>query len=240
MQMKNLARSVLAISGVLLFLWACKHEIPDPNPADGGSTGGGGTTGGAQPCSPDSVYFQQQILPLIVSNCAGSGCHDAISHAEGLNLTTYSGIMKIVKAGNPGGSKLISVITTNNNGDRMPPPPAPKMPQDQINLITKWIQQGAKNNSCSSACDTSQFTYAAVIKPIISNQCQGCHTGTAAGGGIDLSTYNGVKSVASNGQLWGSVHKDPGFAPMPPAGTGLSSCQLTQMKKWIDAGAPNN
>ncbi|MBL7752016.1 MAG: hypothetical protein JNN29_11580 [Chitinophagaceae bacterium] len=239
MRKMNLARSLVAAIAVIVTLWACKHEILYPNPTDGGGTGGG-TTGGTQPCSPDSVYFQQQILPLIVSNCAKSGCHDAASHVEGLNLTTYTGIMKIVKPNNPGGSKLLSVIVTNNLGDRMPPPPDPKMPQDQINLITKWIQQGAKNNSCSSACDSSLFTFSGAIKPLITAQCQGCHTGSAAGGGIDLSTYNGVKAAADNGKLWGSIHKDPGFAPMPPAGTGLSDCQLTQFKKWIDAGAPNN
>lgn len=239
MRMKNLARSFIAALVLLVSLWACKHEIPDVLPIDGGS-GGGNPSGGNQPCSPDSVYFQQQVLPLIISNCAGSGCHDAASHVEGLNLTTYTGIMKLVKPGNPGGSKLINVITTTNNGDRMPPPPMPRMPQDQINLLTKWIQQGAKNNSCSESCDTTQFTYAAIIKPMISSQCQGCHTGAGAGGGIDLSTYAGVKAVADNGRLWGSVHKDPGFVAMPPAGTGLSSCQLTQIKKWIDAGSPNN
>lgn len=240
MRMKNLARSLVAGIAMLLTLWACKHEIPDPNPGDGGNTGGGTTGGGTQPCSPDSVYFQQQILPLIVSNCAKSGCHDAASHVEGLNLTTYAGIMKIVKPNNPGGSELLSVIVTNDLGNRMPPPPDPKMPQDQINLITKWIQQGAKNNSCSSACDSTLFTFSGAIKPLITAQCQGCHMGSAAGGGIDLSTYNGVKAAADNGKLWGSIHKDPGFSPMPPAGTGLSTCQLTQFKKWIDAGAPNN
>lgn len=244
MQKNQLIRILSVLTVFLLILAACKHEIPIANPGGTGDpTGGGGTGGTPVPtstCSADTVYFQQQVLPLVVSNCAKSGCHDAASHVEGYNLTTYTNIMKLVKAGNPGSSKLYSVISTNNNGSRMPPPPAAKMPQDQINLIYKWIQQGAKNNACSEACDTSVFTFSGAIKPILTAQCQGCHNSTSAGGGVDLSAYAGAKTAADNGKLWGAIHKDPGFVAMPPAGSGLTSCQLTQFKKWIDSGAPNN
>lgn len=234
-------RTLLVCFSVFALLMACKHEIPVYNPpVDNGGGSGGSGGGGTVTCSPDTVYFQQQILPIIVSNCAKSGCHDASSHVEGLNLTTYSGIMRIVSPGNPGNSKLYRVIVTSNNGDRMPPPPDPRMPQEQVDLIYKWIQQGAKNNACTGGCDTAVFTYSGAVKPIITSQCQGCHSGAAPGGGIDLSTYNGVKAVANNGKLWGAVHKDPGYVAMPPAGNGLSDCQLTQIRKWLDNGSPNN
>jgi len=237
MQNKNLFRIILIPAGFVLFLMACKHTIPD---SPFGNNSGGGAVTITDSCSTDTVYFQQSILPVIISNCAKSGCHDAISHKEGFNLTNYSNIMKLVNPGNPGGSKLYTIIITNNIGDRMPPPPDPKMSQDQIDLIYKWIKQGARNNACTGGCDTAVFTYSGAVKPLISTQCQGCHSGTAASGGIDLSTYTGVKTMADNGKLWGAVHKDPGFVAMPPAGNGLSSCQLTQIRKWIDSGSPNN
>ena len=43
----------------------------------------------------DTVSFQYEILPLIVSNCATTGCHDALSRKKGLNLTNYSNIKNI-------------------------------------------------------------------------------------------------------------------------------------------------
>ena len=45
-------------------------------------------------CNPDTVYFKQKILPLIVSNCAMSGCHDAISKKDGVVLTDFTNIIK--------------------------------------------------------------------------------------------------------------------------------------------------
>jgi hypothetical protein len=80
---------------------ACKHEpsVPgggDPtdtidNPIDTGNNGGGATS--CVPCDPDSVYFQNQILPILVSNCTESGCHNASDHKEGVILTSYQTLM---------------------------------------------------------------------------------------------------------------------------------------------------
>ncbi len=38
----------------------------------------------------------------------------------------------------------------------------------------------------------------------------------------------------------GSVDHLPGYPAMPKGGTKLSDCKLTQIRKWIAAGAPNN
>ena len=37
-------------------------------------------------CNPDTVYFQNTILPLVVSSCATTGCHDQKSHKDGVVL----------------------------------------------------------------------------------------------------------------------------------------------------------
>ena len=63
-----------------------------------------------------------------------SGCQDNISHADGVNLTTYTQIMKYVRVGNAASSKLYTVII-KTNGDRMPPPPMPALTTAQKNLI---------------------------------------------------------------------------------------------------------
>lgn len=229
-------RTLLAV-GLFLFLLLsrCKHEIlnsagtavNDP-PVNSGT------------CSSDSVYFANAIQPLIASSCAMASCHDPISHEEGLVLNNYSGIMKIVRAGNSRESKLIKVISTSSLSDLMPPPPHSRMSAANIAAIEKWINQGAKNNQCNSQCDTTLFTYSGAVIPIINNSCKGCHNPASLGAGLDLTNYNTMKSIAINGKLLGSIKHAPGFVAMPQSGSKLEECKVKQIEKWIQAGALNN
>lgn len=228
---------------LIALLIACRHELiyPPANNGGGGGTGSG-VGGGGTPvttCSPDSAYFVNDIMPIISSNCAMSGCHDNITHADGVNLTTYTRILRYVKPGNAADSKLYEVII-KSGGDRMPPPPMPPLTATQKALIQKWINQGAKNNSCSGRCDTTIFTYSAAVKPIMDNKCTGCHNPGNLGGNIDLSTYNAVKIVALNGKLFGSISHQAGYSPMPKNAAKLSDCEIAQIQKWIAAGSLNN
>src|SRR5689334_5881853 len=85
---------VLGILAILImFLFSCKHEpvslVANDGNANGGSNGGPGpdtTVYPETPCDADSVYFANTVLPLFISNCAKSGCHDAASHQEGIIL----------------------------------------------------------------------------------------------------------------------------------------------------------
>jgi uncharacterized membrane protein len=237
--MKNrqfLFKAILLLSIIAAF-FACRHQLPDGVGSNG--SGGGGIPPAVTSCSPDTVYFVNEIMPIISSNCTMSGCHDNITHAEGANLTTYNNIMRYVIAGNATSSKLYKVII-KTNGDRMPPPPMAAFTAEQKAKIQKWINQGAKNNNCIGGCDTAVFTYSGALKSIVSNKCVGCHNSSSLGGNIDLSTYNGVKAVALNGKLYGSVANQPGFSPMPKNSSKLSDCEIRQMQKWITAGSLNN
>jgi hypothetical protein len=233
-----IAKSGILCALLLVTLYACVHELPVPKGSTGtGSGGGGGTTPAPVTCSADTVYFQNTILPLLNSSCAMSGCHDAITHKEGINLTSYSSIMSTggVKPGKPGQSKLYSVIADNS----MPPKGSTPLTADQKALISKWISQGALNNVCNG-CDTSAFTFAGSITPMMNTYCKGCHNSSNLSAGIDLSSYAGIKAVAVNGKLMGSITHASGFVAMPQGGAALSSCQITQVQKWINAGTPNN
>jgi hypothetical protein len=228
--------------GVLLFLlvsilWlSCEHPMPTPTDSSGSDVQTPGTTGKA--CSPDSVYFANDVYPLIISTCAMSGCHNAISRADGVDLTSYAKIVKYVKVGNASQSKLYKEIIRTDE-DRMPPPPMPSWSNVQIAMLAKWINQGAKNNACDPVCDSLDFKFSTAIQGIINSQCKGCHNASYAGGGINLSSYSGVKTIADNGKLLGSVTWANGYSPMP-ATHKLSECQITQIQKWIEAGSPNN
>jgi mono/diheme cytochrome c family protein len=191
-----------------------------------------------KPCNPDSVYFVNDILPIIASNCAKSGCHDVATHTEGLILNSYSGIMKIVKKFQPDNSDLYEVITETDPDKLMPPPPnnAP-LTAAQIALIYKWIMQGAPNNECTD-CDTVSVSFAQDILPIINQTCIACHSGSAPSAGIWLTNYAEVKAQVLNGKLIPAV-KRTGSKPMPPAAS-LPACSINKIAAWVNAGALDN
>ncbi len=90
------------------------------------------------------------------------------------------------------------------------------------------------------SCDTTIVTYSGFVNPIIAASCTGCHSGVNAPLGIQLDIYTGINAQALNGKLLGAVTHSSGFSPMPKNGTKLSDCNIAKIRKWIDAGAPDN
>ena len=184
------------------------------------------------------VCFESSVLPIFLSSCAREGCHDSQTHAEGYVLDTYNNIIKKgIRPGSANESEIYKVLF--ESGDDRLPPDAP-LSQAQKDSIKVWINQGAKNTvDCNCFCDTTRYTFNAIINPVLLNSCVGCHKPGSLGGNIDLSTYDKVKIQADNGKLLGSVSHTVGYSPMPQGGK-LPDCEITQIKKWIGAGAPNN
>lgn len=198
---------------------------------------------GGIPCNPDTVYFVNTILPLLQSSCGNSGCHDQASASDGVILTDYVNIINTggVQAGNPGNSELYEKITESDPDKVMPPPPKAPLIQSQIAAIQKWIIQGAKNNSCDSEdCDSVNVTFSQNVFTLIQNKCLGCHSGGSPSGGVSLTNYNEIKTIAEGGALLGVITHSPGYSPMPKNGNKLSICNIAQIKKWINDGMPNN
>ena len=156
--------------GFLLNFSACKHDpvfgeegimpsdttdVTDDtdNPVDT-TDNSADTTDTGTPCDPDVVYFDQDILPILRSNCAFSGCHDNNSAQDGVILTSYENVMLTadVEAFDLDGSDLYEVITDSDPDDRMPPAPNERLTSAQISKISEWILQGAKNEQCDAGC----------------------------------------------------------------------------------------
>ncbi len=191
-----------------------------------------------------TVCFQEQVLPIINSNCAVADCHSANSEAS---LADYGNIMRYIKPGKPNQSKLFKLITTTSLlQEFMPPKSQSPLNQNQINLISIWILQGAENNTCPEPpCDSTIVTFSGTIFPIIQNYCYGCHSGSNPGGGIFLTDYNYVKTAGSIpagtiGSLLGAITHNPSNSAMPKNGNKLSDCKIAQFRKWIADGMPNN
>lgn len=193
----------------------------------------------------DSVCFKQTIQPLIVSSCATTGCHDAVTAREGYAFTDYNSIKKAVRPFQPDASKLYRVLFEGGE-DRMPPSPNEPLTTAQKELIHTWIAEGALNSDCpDAACDTSgQISFSNDIFTVINIACVGCHNGNTTNGGVNLSDYNNIKNVASttvNGTslLTGVIKKEPGFVAMPPSGS-LDACDIRKIELWIEQGFQNN
>jgi hypothetical protein len=227
----------------LAIISACKHETLELLlPGNGGGTNNPIDTNKTVPCDTNIVYFKSDILPIIVSNCAMSGCHDAITAKEGVILDNYANIIRTGKIipFSPGSSKLYKEITTTSAKDIMPPAPKPRLTAAQISLIAKWINQGAKDTFCNAGnCDTTDFKYSTSVSRTINTYCVGCHGPYSPGGGIMLNSYSGVQAMVANGKLMGTIKQLATFKPMP-VGSKLEDCKIKQIQKWVDAGAPNN
>jgi mono/diheme cytochrome c family protein len=85
-------------------------------------------------------------MPIFQTTCIK--CHGGSDGTKGdLSLKTFDDMMKggqdgaVIKPGDANGSLLVKQL---QNGKM--PKRGQKLPQDQIDLIAKWVTEGAKNN----------------------------------------------------------------------------------------------
>ncbi|MBK8506601.1 MAG: hypothetical protein IPL46_33045 [Saprospiraceae bacterium] len=263
--------SVYFVLIILAFLWSCHSEIPfDPGPMDPDvidtmlvnpvdtsmntpqdSTGmpvdSSAIDSTLAPCDTSVIYFESDILPILIGNCANAGCHDPISAQHELVLTSYDALKlhdDVIVPFDLDKSELYEKITEDKVSDRMPPAPNEALTQDQIVKIGKWILQGAQNNSCNDgsnhSCDTAIISFANDVKPIFDTYCITCHGSSNANGGVSLISYNGASSVAKTGKLLGVVKWTDGFLMMPLGGNQIPDCDINTLSAWINQGVTNN
>jgi hypothetical protein len=241
-------RKAVSVVALLYIALSCVHE-PMVVPDDPNNPGGNGEPVNTDTvtfnvntasCEPGTVYFNTQVLPIFISNCAISGCHDAASAKDGIVLNNYQNIMKKIKPGNLNDSENYKVLVETDTKELMPRKPGTEqgysLPADQITVIRNWILQGAKNNYCD-ACDDSNFNFNDRISAIFQLNCAtspACH-GSGSSYGV-FTNYENVKAYVNTDKIQRRVivYKD-----MPPAAP-LADCDRLLIKKWIDAGAQNN
>ena len=215
----NIKKFSLIAAFAFVGVWgmqSCQHEqMGDPNAA---------------------ICFERDILPIFNSKCAMSGCHDAATAAEGYDLSNYKKIVSdgIVK-GKPNSSELYEVVADNE----MPPKGYTKLSDAEKQMLYDWIADGAKNGiNCAVKCDSAVSGFTAVIQPMMTKYCVGCHAYPNASAQVELSGYIGVKNAINQGLLKSMDHT--GYYPMPKGGAKLSDCEINQVRNWIQRGAPND
>ena len=94
------------------------------------------------------IDFTYHVMPLIAANCTGY-CHSgAANYQGGLNLDSYSGLMDGGNSGlavqpfYPDYSLIIHKLNGTAPGEQMPDGADP-LPENYINTIYYWIEQGA-------------------------------------------------------------------------------------------------
>jgi hypothetical protein len=99
------------------------------------------------------ITYSDHVASVFRSRCGS--CHNPDKAKGGLNLDNYGAAMqgggsgKVIEPGDAEGSTLLGVIT-HKEEPKMPPNSA-KIPDADIDLIRKWIEGGALENSGSSA-----------------------------------------------------------------------------------------
>lgn len=97
----------------------------------------------------------------------------------------------------------------------------------------------ATDTTGNDGCDTVSITYSNV-ESILNSNCatSGCHSGTSPQSGLDLSTYNDAKRIASDGRLKTRITSSSPSEVMPPSGK-LPPNEIDQLLKWAENPCPN-
>ena len=104
-------------------------------------------------CGQKTVSFKSDVQPIFKQYCIE--CHAENGEGtvkSGLVTTSYESLMKgtkfgaIVKPGDTLTSALIMLVEGRVDPSIRMPHNKTTLPQDKIDLLKKWVQQGAKNN----------------------------------------------------------------------------------------------
>ncbi|HUG69419.1 MAG TPA: DUF1553 domain-containing protein [Pirellulaceae bacterium] len=88
--------------------------------------------------------FGQQIAPIFEQHCVR--CHSPGNSKGEISLATFDDLEsnEYVIAGDPGGSYLIELVTSQDGAPPSMPKDALPLTDDEVALMRRWIEQGAK------------------------------------------------------------------------------------------------
>lgn len=138
-------------------------------PADNGGKGEGK--------APPAVSYSLDIRPILMTRC--SGCHGpspwwSDAKQKGLDVTTYESLMKggksglAIDPGQPEKSLLVKYLESPGVSiGNMPTMPfvGKPLPREQIDLIKRWIQQGARKDEKPSRSVTVLLPNVQILNP---------------------------------------------------------------------------
>ena len=227
--------------------------------------------GGGMPKPGEPIDFTNHVLPILEDRCFS--CHQepydkngrTIQPKAGLALNTYELVMKgnldntVVTAGDVEDSYLHEVLTLDEDDDMFMPPKGGPLTSEQIDIIKRWIEEGAKPKAGGSggADMSGGISFHDHIFPLLEERCLDCHGEPYVKNGrtihpkagLALNTYELVLKGNLDGPivergnheestLFVVITLDPDDSEiMPPKGDPLTEEEVEMFKKWIDEGA---
>ncbi|SMP70522.1 Planctomycete cytochrome C [Neorhodopirellula lusitana] len=98
----------------------------------------------------DDIRFNEQVRPILSRHCIACHGPDEDDRQAGLRLDTFAGATEdfggyaAVAPGDPDASEIIVRIVTDDEDMRMPPADhAEPLPAEDVEILRKWIEQGA-------------------------------------------------------------------------------------------------
>ena len=104
-------------------------------------------------CGQKEISFSADVQPILKQYCME--CHAAGgqgSEKSGLQVSSYESLMKgtrfgaIIKPGDTLTSAMIMLVEGRADASIKMPHGKASLPKEKIDLLKKWVEQGAKNN----------------------------------------------------------------------------------------------
>lgn len=114
---------------------------------DEGEHSGQDEAHGSAETLPETIDFNEHIRPIFNSHCVA--CHGGVKQAGDLSFVYRDKVLPpdgwVVEPGEPDDSIVMERITTDDESVIMPPAEhGPPLPDHEVQLIRRWIEQGAK------------------------------------------------------------------------------------------------
>ena len=104
----------------------------------------------------DEVRFSEQVAPILVDRCLA--CHGPKKASANFRLDTFARLMadsdagKNIEPGKPDESLFLELIVLNEPTGRMPKNADP-LPEAEVQVLRRWIEQGAKLGAIDPGAD---------------------------------------------------------------------------------------
>ncbi|MCA1964289.1 MAG: hypothetical protein LDL31_10125 [Prosthecobacter sp.] len=192
----------------------------------------------------DELEFYRDVYPFLKGNCIS--CHNKTTTKADLNMETPE---LMIKGGESGPSlipgkaseSLIVQASLHTNDMEMPPPNnksgAVNLTPEQIEILKRWIDQGAKSTKPEERAVTLQ-SFAASIDPIycLAISKDGRYAACGRSNRIyvyDLATRQLVAQVGDGAEKNGAAHRAlVQSLAFSPDGTRLASGSFREVKIW--------
>ena len=181
---------------------------------------------GNNPGGADGISFVKDVAPIIEQNCLR--CHGDNNPRANLQLNTFASWKRggrtgpLLVIGQANRSLMMARLVAPDPSSRMPRN-SEALPQEQIQLIAKWINDGARFDGGSETATLAELRqqmemetlnitipkpkgnekvkFTEDIAPWFANLCLNCHNSRRQSGGLSLETFYDMMKGGDSGEV---------------------------------------